>query len=464
MDNLFKKIETELNNLSFKEKEEILEKLRKDIDGIDSKIVDLLSERTFRSVMIGRVKRSLGQPTYNPEREKEISNRIAGFAKKPLTYEALKRIYERILDESRTVQKLEFPEGNISVMKNDKTKTSLNNLLSKKQFLVVAIFFAALVGLFYYTFFTPNYYDKKPPVIFEIKKGEPLSEIINNLYNEGIIQNKFNMRAAVFVSGADKRLRAARYDIPNGLSYLDLVDLFVNGKADFQKEVYIRDGLSIKWLAYTIQKEALIDSASFVDIANDSGFIDSLGINAKSLQGYLMPGTYEFYERSPAMEVIGKMYDRFKNFMVDSLKQQAKKIGYSIHDVLTLASIVKGETNRANEMPAIAEVYYNRLKIGMPLQADPTVQFAQPDGWKRLNYHDLRIDSPYNTYRYKGLPPGPINNPGKEAILSALYPDTNKYLYFVADGKGGHNFSKNYSQHLREVAKYRRWLKAQKKK
>ncbi len=463
MNNLFNKIESELTNLSFEEREEILEKLRKDVDEIDEKIVNLLTERTLRSVMIGKVKRSLNQPTYNPERENEISKRIAGFAKEPLTYEALKRIYERILDESRVAQKLESVKGNISVAKKTNTKIGFKNLLTKGQFLVIALLFTALLFLFYYIFFTPNYYQGQSPVQFEIKKGETLSEIINNLYQDGIIPNKLNMRIAAFVSGADKSLRTARYEIPNGLSYIDLVKLFVDGKADFQKSAYIRDGLSIKWLAYTIKKDAEIDSASFVNLAYDKEFVDSLGIDAKNLEGYLMPGTYEFYERSPAREVIGKMYERFKNFMVDSLQQRVKETGYSIHDILTLASIVKGETNDKDEMPSIAEVYYNRLKIGMPLQADPTVQFVQPNGWKRLNYHDLRINSPYNTYRYKGLPPGPINNPGKAAILSALYPDTNKYLYFVADGKGGHTFSKSYSEHLKKVIKYRKWLKAQKK-
>jgi UPF0755 protein len=176
-----------------------------------------------------------------------------------------------------------------------------------------------------------------------------------------------------------------------------------------------------------------------------------------------MPGTYWFYQHSQAREIINQMVDHFHNFMADSLRQQAKKLGYSIHDVLTLASIVKGETNDVEEMPTIAGVYYNRLRIGMPLQADPTVQYAQPDGWKKLSYHDLKIDSPYNTYKYTGLPPGPINNPGKNAILAALYPDSNKYLYFVANGEGGHNFSKTYSQHLKKVRQYRRWLRTQSK-
>ena len=346
-------------------------------------------------------------------------------------------------------------------MANNELKINFKDLLSKKQFIFVCAVFIILLIWFFYIFFTPNYYKMQSPVKFEIKQGQSLSEIVDNLYEKGIIPDKFNMKIATFVSGATKSFRTARYYIPNGLSYLDLVDLFVNGKADFQKEVYIRDGLSIKWMAYKLKQEADIDSASFVNMARDKSLTDSLGFDANNLQGYLMPGTYWFYERSPASEVIGQMVDSFKNFMVDSLRQQAKKLGYSVHDVLTLASIVKGETNEVDEMPVIAKVYYNRLRIGMPLQADPTVQFAQPDGWKKLNYKDLKINSPYNTYKYKGLPPGPINNPGKDAILAALYPDQNEYLYFVANGQGGHSFSKTYSQHLRKVHQYRRWLRSQ---
>ena len=146
------------------------------------------------------------------------------------------------------------------------------------------------------------------------------------------------------------------------------------------------------------------------------------------------------------------------------LKNRAEKLGYSVHDIITLASIVEGETKKEEEMPVIAEVYYNRLKHGMKLEADPTIQYLIEGKWRRLLYEDLKTDSPYNTYLYSGLPPGPINNPGKSAILAAFYPDDNNYLYFVADGNGGHKFSSTYSEHLKNVRDYRRWLRAQENK
>jgi UPF0755 protein len=139
--------------------------------------------------------------------------------------------------------------------------------------------------------------------------------------------------------------------------------------------------------------------------------------------------------------------------------ERTKSIGFTMNEIVTLASIIKGETNKEDEMKTISGVYHNRLRIGMRLQADPTIQYIIPGGWKRLTFEDLKLDSPYNTYKYSGLPPGPINSPGKAAILAALYPEKNNYLYFVADGTGGHFFSKTLAEHNRNVNKYRRWLR-----
>jgi len=138
------------------------------------------------------------------------------------------------------------------------------------------------------------------------------------------------------------------------------------------------------------------------------------------------------------------------------LQQQAKKMKMTIGQVLTMASIVEGETVLDRERPIIAGLYYNRLHRGMKLEADPTIQYIIPDGPRRLFYNDLRIDSPYNTYKKYGLPPGPINNPGRKSILAALYPARHNYLYFVADGLGGHRFARTYEEHLRNVRAYRR--------
>ena len=216
-----------------------------------------------------------------------------------------------------------------------------------------------------------------------------------------------------------------------------------------------------------LKNEIQVDSSAFVELTRNKSLLDSLGIKAPTLMGYLLPQQYSLYEHSTPKEAFDSLYNGFRKFMNDSLMQKVNESKYSLHELLTLASIVQGETNKVEEMPIIAGVYFNRLRIGMKLQADPTIQYIMnnkndTDGrWKRILYDDLKTDSPYNTYKYAGLPPNPINNPGKAAILAVLYPEKNDYYYFVADGNGGHKFAKSFSQHIRLVREYRKWLKSQ---
>ncbi len=464
MDNIYKKVETELDSLTPEERKELLIKFRDGIDEIDQELVKLLSKRTLHSVLIGRIKRTLNLPTYNPEREKEISKKIASYTEEPLSEEAVMRIYERILDESRAIQREESERGKIFKISSDKMKLKFGNLLSKKEFLIIAGFFIALVLLFYFTFFTPNYYKGNGPVMLQVGRGEPFSKIAEDLYDKGVIPSKFNMRTAAFIYGASRKIKAARYYIPNGLSYIDLLDFLMHSKADYLRTVSILSGSSDQWIAAKLHYDLGLDSVSVYGLVEDKSFIDSLGINAQSLTGYLLPRKYDMYENSSPREDLTMMVNGFKKFMTDSLKKKAGKLGFSVRQILTMASIVDGETNNVEEMPKIAAVYYNRLKKGMPLQADPTIEYIKNKKWGRVRYNDLKIKSPYNTYLHPGLPPGPINNPGKEAIMAALYPADNNYLYFVADGSGGHIFSTDFSEHKRHVEKYRKWLNSLKRK
>ncbi|MDP2366501.1 MAG: endolytic transglycosylase MltG, partial [Ignavibacteria bacterium] len=302
-----------------------------------------------------------------------------------------------------------------------------SNLFSKAQLVIVLTVFFVLVIVGYITFFTSNHFDKPAPLTFEIKDGESFTSVTERLYEQSVIPSKFNFKVAGFLYGAQTKVKAARYKIPNDLSYLDLLDLFVNGPADYLRAIKINDGQTLKWLGAKVRRDVKIDSAAFVNLATDKEFIKSLGLDVSTLEGYLFSKTYKIYEHSSPEEAIKFFYKGFNDFFIDSLKQRAKQIGLNIHQVLTLASIIKGETNLVEEMPTISAVYHNRLKIGMHLQADPTIQYLLPDGWRRLTYQDLKIESHYNTYKYSGLPPGPINNPGKNAIMAALYPGKNNY-------------------------------------
>ncbi len=469
MDNVYKKIENELNNLSAEERLQIMEELRKEIDKIDEKLVKLLSRRSLHAILIGRVKRTLNLPTYNPEREKQIANRISKFLESPLSKEGLARIYERIIDEARVIQKDELEKGIIYKIPEIKSKISLKSIFTRKDVLIIISFFIILLSIFYYTFFTANYYKGNSPKSVDIKKGETLSEITDDLYAKKIIPSKSNFKIASFIYGAEKNIKAGRFHIPNGLSYLDLLDLLISGKADFLRTVKVFNGKSDEWIGGMLKDEVQVDSSAFVELTRNKNLLDSLGIKAPSFVGYLLPQKYSLYQHSSPKEAFDSLYNGFQEFMNDSLMQKVNESKYSLHELLTLASIVQGETNKVEEMPRIAGVYLNRLRIGMKLQADPTIQYIinnknDTDGkWKRILYDDLKTDSPYNTYKYAGLPPNPINNPGKAAILAVLYPEKNDYYYFVADGNGGHKFAKSLSQHIRLVREYRRWLKNQAK-
>lgn len=337
-----------------------------------------------------------------------------------------------------------------------------SNILTIRQWLFVFIFFLIIIFSGYYLLNSPNKYNLVEPLRFEIKSGESFQSVTDRLSELGIVPNKTVFRIAAFIYGAEAKIKAARFKIENGLSYVDLLDLLINGPADYLRPIRVNDGQTIKWLAGKVRRDLRIDSTAFYQKAHDKDFIKSLALNVPSLEGYLFSKSYQIYERSEPEEVLTIFYNALKEFWTDSIQRRANSLKLTMHQVLTLASIIKGETNDVEEMPRISGVYHNRLKLGMKLQADPTIQYLMKNGWKRLTYNDLMIDSPFNTYKYFGLPPAPINNPGANAILAALYPEKHNYLFFVADGTGKHKFAKNYSEHLRNVREYRKWLSQQK--
>lgn len=440
-----------------------LEELRKSTDEIDKKIVKLLNKRFYYSILIGKLKRRTGLKAYSPEREKDINNNIKTVNQGPVDNSTMIRIYERIVDESRSLQQKIISQKRELTEITKPKKISLKQIFGKREFYIISVFFFILLFVLYFTFFTGNTFDKPSPYKFEIRYCETFSSVAKRLFEQEIIPSEFNFKVAAFVYGAETKLRSGRYFIPNNHSYLDLLDLFMYGKADFLKTLKIYNGVSSKWIAGAVKRELKVDSSSFYSLTIDKSFIDSLGIKVSTLEGYLLPGKYLIFEKSSPQEVIDTLLKSMFSFFNDTVKTHLTKNNLSVHEVITMASIVEGETNKVEEMRDVAGVYYNRLKIGMKLQADPTVQFLQPNGWKRLLYEDLRINSPYNTYLYEGLPPGPINNPGKEALLAAIYPAEHNYIFFVADGTGGHKFAKTYSEHLNNVRAYREWLKKQNK-
>lgn len=451
------------NHYSSEEQKNLLKKLRSKVDQLDKKIVKLLIKRFRYSVLIGKIKKSAGIDYYSPDRESQKIEEVKKKSSDVLSKSYLVSIYERIIDVSRSLQKetsrLSTQDPNVH-----SSKIKFKNLLTKKELYLLFSFFLLICLLSYYTFFTSNPIKGQTPVVLLVETGMPFSNVVDSLFTKGIIPSKFNLRLAAFLYGAEKRIKAARYKFEKPISYLDLLDILIEGKGDQLKKIKIYNGIRPLNLAQRLQNERIATGDSILFLIDNKDYIQSLGLDVTSLEGYLLPKEYHFYENSTAREIIEKMYNELTKFFDKEKLEQANRIGFSVHKILTMASIIEGETNYIDEMPRISGVYHNRLRVGMKLQADPTIQYLQKDGYKRLKFSDLKVDSPYNTYKYHGLPPGPINNPGVEAINAALFPEEHGYIFFVADGKGKHRFSKTFAEHQRLAKEYYKWLNSQKKK
>lgn len=315
-----------------------------------------------------------------------------------------------------------------------------------------------------FTFLAPNYYDGDGSKKFIVHQGQSLNTVIDSLFEDDLIPSKTNMHIVAFLYGAETKIKAGQYSIPNGLNYFQLIDLLIEGAGGPQTLVTIPEGIWQHNLAKLLSDKLGTDEKEFMSLSSDKKYLESIGLNVKNLEGYLLPNTYYFFNGSTNDEVIRKLKSEMdKIFEREDVRDAMKKMKMDKHKILTMASIIDGESNLSDEYRRISGVYYNRLKKGMRLQADPTVQYLKRNRRSRnkVYYKDLEIDSPYNTYKYRGLPPGPINNPGNDAVLAAVFPEEHKYYYFVADGTGGHKFAETSSEHQRNVAAYRRWRSSQ---
>ena len=231
-----------------------------------------------------------------------------------------------------------------------------------------------------------------------IEKGMNLSQVSSILKEKGLIQSRFDFRWAARLMQAESRIQPGRFLLPRGVSNSDIIR-FLLKPGILTKDVTIPEGLTVKQIASIFKHELQIDSIEFVGICEDSAFAASLGVNAGRLEGYLFPETYNCYMSSSSHEIISRMVDHFFNVFNDSLQNKAAKVGLNLYKAVILASIIQGEVMIAEEAPLVSAVYHNRLKRGIALGADPTIQYILKDGPRRLLNKDLEIDSPYNTYR-----------------------------------------------------------------
>ena len=293
-------------------------------------------------------------------------------------------------------------------------------------------------------------------LLYIIEPGTTLSEVAAQLEEEGFIRHAGLFRIRARLEGADRGINAGRYEIEPGMDAAEILDMLVSGRTTTDR-VTIPEGLTIQETARIIQAGIGVDSTGFVHLAGDSAVAHALGVEANTLEGYLFPATYDFYPEMSAEEVLKAMTDRYRSTITDAYRTRAADLGYTIHEIMTLASIVEQEARVAVERDTISGVFHNRLERGMLLEADPTVQFGIGRPNMRLYEKHLSHPSPYNTYVHAGLPPGPICSPGAASIHAALYPREVPYLFFVARGDGSHIFSRTNREHNRARA----WVKRQ---
>jgi UPF0755 protein len=300
----------------------------------------------------------------------------------------------------------------------------------------------------YWVLFFPVVPEKTEPGEFRLHRGMSLLQTADSLAHQGLIADRGRFLFANKILRWGNQLKAGKYILPPAASTLTLYKMFREGKAA-QLRVTLPEGKTVEDFAGILQRTVEIDSAAFVNLSQDSVFARQLGVPALRLEGYLYPNTYNFYWGASPKEIIRAMIQEFHRRMDDSLRQRARELDMTVHEVVTLASIIEGEAIVDSERAIIAAVYHNRLRRGFLLQADPTIQYLVPGPPRRLLKRDLENSSPYNTYRYAGLPPGPVNNPGIASIRATLYPAPVNYLYFVARGDGSHIFSYTLDEHNR---------------
>ena len=251
------------------------------------------------------------------------------------------------------------------------------------------------------------------------------------------------------------QIRAGEYELTSDLSPWKVLVHLRKGRVVLHK-VTIPEGLRSEEVADIVSEKFSISRERFAELLKDPEWIRTLGLNAPSLEGYLLPETYSFPKNMTEEQILGKMVQEMLDFFDDEKRKRAETLGMNVHQVLTLASIIEKEMAVESEAPLISSVYHNRLRKKMLLQSDPTVIYGIEDFDGDIRWKDLKQDSPYNTYVRPGLPPTPIANPGKVAIEAALYPEESNYLYFVSRNDKTHLFSKNLSDHNRAVNQYQR--------
>jgi len=318
---------------------------------------------------------------------------------------------------------------------------------------IKAILIIIAIGIILYPLATPS---KKEYAIIKIEEGDNLNILSRKLKGARIIQDRLGFKLMVVVFKKSTSLSYGWYKFKIYEDPREVLKSLLIGKK-LTVKIVIPEGLKINETinAFRRHKDTDINTAKLDSLTKDTSFIKKLGINKITLEGYLFPDTYIFYKGEKAENIIKKMVSSLYTILKPSQKIKIKSMNFDAYEIITIASMIEREAMIDREKPIIASVIYNRLEKNMPLQIDATILYALGKHKRKVLYKDLRVRSPYNTYRNRGLPPGPIASPGFQSIVSALHPSRTNYLFYVATGRGDHIFSKTYKEHLKAKKKVR---------
>lgn len=293
------------------------------------------------------------------------------------------------------------------------------------------------------------------PVRIDVAPGEAFRATAAKLEAAGLVPSAAALSLWARFEGIDRQIQHGAYQFVEPLSPIALVEKMRSGEA-LMMHVTLPEGATAHDLVVALEQSGLGPVQKFAPLLRDAAFARSLGVSAGALEGYLFPDTYFFSPLDSPQKIIASFVVRFHKVFTPEMATQAEKDGFTVHQIVTLASVIEKETAREDERPLVSAVFRNRLRLGMPLQADPTVIYGIENFNGNLTRKDLETRTPYNTYTEPGLPPGPIANPGRSALLAALHPAQVSYLYFVARDDGTHEFNADLAAHNRAVNRYQR--------
>lgn len=324
--------------------------------------------------------------------------------------------------------------------------------------LVMAVCAGGAVWWIHQRLATPHRGFAGEEVFVDFPAGASVSSMAEQLVAAGVVRDAWTFRIAARLSGQERRLQAGEYRFATPATPTEVVDRLARGDV-FVLSVTFREGLTIREMAAVFEASGLGPADEFIAAAEHVELVREFDRQATDLEGYLFPSTYTLSRRAGATEMVRAMVTEFERIFGPEQRAGAEAAGMSVRDVVTLASVVERETGVAEERPVVAAVFLNRLRIGMPLQTDPTVIYAmmRADRWNgNITRRDLQMADPYNTYVNRGLPPGPIAAPGRAALEAVLRPADVPFLYFVSRNDGTHVFSSTLAEHNRAVAEWQR--------